>query len=241
MKSLSKQYEVLVSRMKDYELYHIGDDIHHELILLKDMIDEVEKRMFCIGKTTKEISDTISQFTDDIGGGAPFTMLASDHEVIQRGANDIKIALDLNDNEPIENNWYSLFNVRFFKVTSDIHNSVSGKIFDVLHISLNEKGERMGELNARDPEDERYNLWVNLDLEGICLTEEQMKDEVSSQKNNEIKTILIDNFDRMNMDLPSNFEEILDYVVADVEETADPRNWNDSDVAIAFRRWIESK
>lgn len=57
----------------------------------------------------------------------------------------------------------------------------------------------------------------------------------------EITEILIDNFDRMNMDIPHNFDEILEFVVEDVKETADKENWNDADVVIGFRRWIEAQ
>jgi hypothetical protein len=57
----------------------------------------------------------------------------------------------------------------------------------------------------------------------------------------EITEMIIDIFDRINIDIPSNFDEILEFVVNDVEETADKKNWHDGDVAIAFRRWIESK
>ena len=47
-------------------------------------------------------------------------------------------------------------------------------------------------------------------------------------------------FDRINIDTPNNFDDILDFVVKDVEENADKENYHDGDVAIAFRRWIES-
>ena len=57
----------------------------------------------------------------------------------------------------------------------------------------------------------------------------------------EITSMLIDQFDRMNMDLPHNFEEIVDFVVDDVKETADPIDWHDGDVTIGFRRWIETQ
>jgi len=242
MTKLSKQFDVLVARMKDYELYHVDDDIHHELTLLKDMIDEVEKRLLCVKKTSDEIYKVISKHTDDIGSGyLHIKMLTVDGELIQRGSNDIAIALDLNDDEPITENWYNLFSVRAFKVTSDIHNSVSNKIFDVLHISLNEKGERMGELNVRDPEDNTLNLIVNLDLEGICLTEQQMEDEQQNEKKKDIEIAMLELFKSMGMDKPNNLDEILDYVLGDVNETADPINWGNGDVTIAFRRWIESK
>jgi hypothetical protein len=57
----------------------------------------------------------------------------------------------------------------------------------------------------------------------------------------EVMSMLIDMFDRINIDMPSNFDDILEFVYNDVCETADENNWHDGDVAIAFRRWIESK
>ena len=47
-------------------------------------------------------------------------------------------------------------------------------------------------------------------------------------------------FDGMGMDCPSNIEDITDYVLEDVNDTADPKEWHTGDVAIGFRRWIES-
>ena len=60
-------------------------------------------------------------------------------------------------------------------------------------------------------------------------------------KKQEITSMLIDIFDRIDIDTPDNFDEILNFVYEDVCETADKENWHDGDVAIAFRRWIESK
>ena len=42
------------------------------------------------------------------------------------------------------------------------------------------------------------------------------------------------------MEKPSNYDEILDFVFFNVFK-ADPIEWSDADVAIAFRSWIESK
>jgi hypothetical protein len=58
-------------------------------------------------------------------------------------------------------------------------------------------------------------------------------------KQKEITIMLIDIFDRITMDTPSNFDDILEFIINDVEETADKINWHDGDVTIAFRRWIE--
>lgn len=57
----------------------------------------------------------------------------------------------------------------------------------------------------------------------------------------EITELLIDIFDRMIMDIPDNFDEILEFVIKDVKENADEENWNDADVVIGFRRWIEAQ
>jgi hypothetical protein len=61
------------------------------------------------------------------------------------------------------------------------------------------------------------------------------------EKKDEIERILIDKWATIGMDVPANFEEIVQYCYKDVCETAGPINWSDSDVSIAFRRWIESK
>jgi hypothetical protein len=57
----------------------------------------------------------------------------------------------------------------------------------------------------------------------------------------EIASMLIDIFNRLNIDTPNNFDSILNFVIEDVEETADKKNFHDGDVAIAFRRWIENQ
>lgn len=63
---------------------------------------------------------------------------------------------------------------------------------------------------------------------------------MSVEKRKEIVSMVIDIFDRIGIDTPSNFDEIADFIYNDVNETADPIDWHDGDVAIAFRRWIES-
>jgi hypothetical protein len=58
-------------------------------------------------------------------------------------------------------------------------------------------------------------------------------------KKEEITSMLIDIFDIIGIDTPNNFDEIFEFVYNDVCETADPTDWHDGDVAIAFRRWVE--
>lgn len=65
--------------------------------------------------------------------------------------------------------------------------------------------------------------------------------KTTNDKQSEIASMIIDIFDRINIDMPSNFDDILEFIYNDICETADEKDWHDGDVAIAFRRWIESK
>ena len=55
----------------------------------------------------------------------------------------------------------------------------------------------------------------------------------------DVETHLWNIYKAIGIDRPENHEDILDFVVNDVIETADPENWHSGDVAIAFRRWVE--
>ena len=61
------------------------------------------------------------------------------------------------------------------------------------------------------------------------------------EKKDNIESILIDKWALIGMDVPANFEDIVQFCYEDVCETADPENWSFGDVAIAFRRWIEAQ
>lgn len=60
------------------------------------------------------------------------------------------------------------------------------------------------------------------------------------EKKDSIESMLINMFASIGMDIPENYEDIVQYCYEDVCETADPENWHSGDVTIAFRRWIES-
>lgn len=61
------------------------------------------------------------------------------------------------------------------------------------------------------------------------------------EKKDEIERILINKWACIGMDIPRNYEDIVQDCYEDVCETADPINWHSGDVAIAFRRWIEAQ
>jgi len=58
-------------------------------------------------------------------------------------------------------------------------------------------------------------------------------------KKKAITESVIDMFDRINIQKPNNFDEINEFIYEDVCKTASNKNWNEGDIAYAFRRWIE--
>lgn len=84
-----------------------------------------------------------------------------------------------------------------------------------------------------------FNLNDQKERNLYAMSEEEK--QIANAKKKEIVSLLIDIFDRINIDTPSNFDKIAEFIYEDVNETADPINWHDGGVAIAFRRWIESK
>ena len=82
-----------------------GSDVTIAMENLEKKITEMEKRMQCVINTNKDIRDTIFNNQSIIERVISY----DDLEVIQRSIYDIDIACDLNDTEPIENNWYKLF------------------------------------------------------------------------------------------------------------------------------------
>jgi hypothetical protein len=108
MKNLKGTFDNLVETLKRWDLYQIGDEVDMDLNELSNIIDEVEKRMQCVTNTNKDIRTLVSKYEDVI-----LYYSNNDFELLERSVNDIDIAIDLNDAEPIENNWYSLFKDKF--------------------------------------------------------------------------------------------------------------------------------
>jgi hypothetical protein len=87
---------------------------------------------------------------------------------------------------------------------------------------------------------------VLAEIESGVLNESEVFMEVvispyNVEKKDEIENIFINQMAAFGIDLPENYEEIVQFIYEDVCETADPVNWNDDDVRIGFRRWIESQ
>jgi len=56
----------------------------------------------------------------------------------------------------------------------------------------------------------------------------------------DVERMVINIFTRIGCDIPDNWEDIVQFIYEDILETADKDNWHSGDVAIGFRRWIES-
>jgi hypothetical protein len=63
---------------------------------------------------------------------------------------------------------------------------------------------------------------------------------LAKTKKGEITSMLIDIFDKIGIQTPGNFDQILEYVFEDVCLRADQKEWSDRDVAFSFKLWIES-
>lgn len=99
------EFNNLVETLKTWDLYQVGDEVDIAISELESTIAEVEKRMQCITNTNKDIRDAIFNNQSKIESAISY----DDLEVIQRSIYDIDIAIDLTNNEPIENDWYDLF------------------------------------------------------------------------------------------------------------------------------------
>ena len=55
----------------------------------------------------------------------------------------------------------------------------------------------------------------------------------------EISVWLHNTYSYIGMDRPSNHSKILSFLIEDVEATADPKEWHEGDIGIAFRRYLE--
>jgi hypothetical protein len=57
----------------------------------------------------------------------------------------------------------------------------------------------------------------------------------------EVETQLLGEiYPAIGINKPSNHDDIVEFIVNDVEVTADPVDWHSGDISIGFRRFIES-
>jgi len=86
-----------------------SNDIAIAIQKLENKIDEVQKRLECIDRMANDIILAISNYTESVDKVEPFIMTVDNHDMVLRGANDILIVADLDDNMCVVDNWYKLF------------------------------------------------------------------------------------------------------------------------------------
>lgn len=82
-----------------------GSDVTIAMENLEKKITEIEKRLVCVTNTNNDIRNILFNNQSKIESAIGYDEL----EVLEKSVTDIDIAIDLNDKEPIENNWYKLF------------------------------------------------------------------------------------------------------------------------------------
>jgi hypothetical protein len=67
------------------------------------------------------------------------------------------------------------------------------------------------------------------------------RDELVPKDDKEVVSeLLIDIFDRINIQTPSNFDTILNFILNDIQKE-NKMDWNSEDVNFSFKNWIESQ
>ena len=101
METLRTTLNNLVETMNRYDLYQSGDEVGLALKQLSDKVDETYSRIECVINTNKDIRGILSIYTD--------VMSDDDSEILERSVNDINIATDFTDEEPLTEDWYGMF------------------------------------------------------------------------------------------------------------------------------------
>ena len=108
---MKKEFNELVSTLKRWDLYFKGDEVYIALTDLEKKIDEVMKRIDCAVRSNQDNNSIVMKFADGFQdeGLSQQTLSDDDFETLQRSVYDVDIALNLNDRECIDENWYELF------------------------------------------------------------------------------------------------------------------------------------
>lgn len=104
---MKKEFNNLVNLLQKVSY---SNEVARAIQNLEDKIDEVEKRMECARRSAADIVKTISKYTEKVDRGESFVMTVDSHDSIECCSNDIEIALDLDDDMCIKDNWYNVFN-----------------------------------------------------------------------------------------------------------------------------------
>jgi hypothetical protein len=114
---MKSEFNLLKGLLFDSNTYSANGDCNWSevsalLEKLEDKIDEVEKRIDCAIRSAKEINESITKYTEEVDDELPIKMSVNDHDLIQNCSDDVRIALSLDDDMCVVDNWYNLFQVK---------------------------------------------------------------------------------------------------------------------------------
>ena len=111
MSILRSRFNDLVETMRRFDLYQIDDEVGIALSEFDMILNEVEKRIECARRSNQDSNSVIMSLVDSYQdlGKTEEELTYGDFETLQRGVYDVDISLNFNHKEPIENNWYGLF------------------------------------------------------------------------------------------------------------------------------------
>lgn len=109
--SIINSFESDAERVKLIEMAiaFANKDRKNENLKLTTSSVEIDIRIECARRCAKYAYDTISKYTEKVDKGEAFVMSVSDHDSIHQNCSDISIALDMNDDMCISDDWYNLF------------------------------------------------------------------------------------------------------------------------------------
>jgi hypothetical protein len=226
MKTLRGTFDNLVSTMKRYDLYQKDDEVGMELNELSNLIDEVEKRMECAIRSNREIDEVVFSFVDafEDRGEIEQTLTYGQFEVMLRGVHDIDIALDLKENECIDNNWYNLFKPKVTQLANQTDISVDDVVKVAMGLKMNPNIEEINEVlkyynSEAEESTETWDLIVeNLLYNCVAPSNQKIEDKV------ELSGGAKADFDDLKKELPTTLSNdkykygVVDYVIAKLKE-----------------------
>lgn len=128
---------------------------------LEQKIIEVEKRIECVKRTNNDSDELVYKLAKSfqLEGKLEEIIGYADFETLQRSVYDIEIALNMEDEECIDNNWYGLFQKNLEVVpTFEFHSSHGS-------ITCDAKGNILGVIG--EPTDDNYLYKIErIDMEG---------------------------------------------------------------------------
>ena len=196
---------------------------------LENKIDEVQKRLECIDRMANDIRLVISNYTESVDKVEPFIMTVDNHDMVLRGANDILIVADLDDNMCVVDNWYKLFSEKeelkpievgrieyefpedVYTIGNSDNTDIVGDVYESDFIKLCELGLIWGESDERFPAGEGNKAnYVVRNNEFIILVKNKQIDLGQVPIKNEAPTMLCQDKDKNDVvkDIIAKLKEI---------------------------------